>query len=171
MTLEAPRPRRKKQLVYKVVTVPGSFRQACDEFNAGLFFETHETLEELWQQERGPVRDLYKGLIQVAVAYVHISRNNHFGADRLFRTALAYLAPYRADGAMGWDVDQIMTIAEEAHRRVNELGKGQVYKFDFSLRPNYEFDSAALPSEVKRWNAWGFDTEGNALEMEIAVIE
>lgn len=171
MALESPSPRRKKQLVYKVVTVPGSFQQACDEFNSGFFFETHETLEELWQQERGPVRDLYKGLIQVAVAYVHISRNNHFGADRLFRTALGYLAPYRAEGAMGWDVRRILGVSEEAHRRVNELGKGHLDQFDFSLRPVYEFDVRALPAEARRWNAWGFDSEGHALEIEIAVIE
>lgn len=171
MAIEAPRPRRKKQLVYKIVTVPGNFQQACDEFNGGLFFETHETLEELWQQERGPVRNLYKGLIQVAVAYVHISRNNHFGAGRLFRTALGYLAPYRAEGAMGWDVNHIMSVAEQAHAVVNQLGKGNLEGFDFSLRPFYAFDETALASEAQRWDAWGFDAEGSPLEMEIAVIE
>ena len=94
-------PRRKKQLVYKTVTVPGNLEQACREFNSRLYFECHETLEEIWQEEQGEVRDLYKGLIQVAAGFVHITRNNHFGAKRLLTTALGYLEPYRAEGAMG----------------------------------------------------------------------
>lgn len=44
-------PRRQKAPVTKRITVPGNLRQACDEFNSGLFFECHEFLEEIWQEE------------------------------------------------------------------------------------------------------------------------
>jgi len=163
--------RRKKTLVYKTVTVPGNFRQACDEFNTGRFFDCHETFEEIWQQEQGAVRNLYKGLIQIAAAYVHVTRPNHFGAERLCRTALAYLRPYRAEGAMGFDVERICRDAEAMYARVTELGRERIGEFDASQRPFYEFDQAKLPAEARRWSAWGFDADGNALEMEIAVIE
>ncbi len=163
--------RRKKTLVHKVVTVPGNFRQACNEFNSGRFFDCHETLEEIWQQEQGAVRDLYKGLIQIAAAYVHVTRPNHYGAERLCRTALGYLEPYRREGAMGFDVERICRDAESMYARVAELGRERIGEFDPGQRPFYEFDETKLPDEARRWNAWGFDTEGNALEMEIAVIE
>ena len=93
-TVQRPR----KQLVRKTITVPANLQTYCDEFNAGLFFESHEHLEEVWQQERGPVRDFYKGLIQLAAAYVHLGRGNLKGGERLCRTGLQYLEPYRGHG-------------------------------------------------------------------------
>jgi uncharacterized protein len=166
-----PAPRRKKQLVYKTITVPGNYERACAEFNTGRFFECHETFEEIWQEEQGEVRDLYKGLIQVAAGFVHLTRQNHFGAERLCRTALGYLAPYRAEGAMGFDVERICHDTEDAYRRIQELGPARLVEFDLARRPYYAFDAARLPAEAVRWGAWGFDREGNPLAMEIAVVE
>jgi hypothetical protein len=102
---------------------------------------------------------------------VHIQRPNHFGADRLTRTALGYLEPYRVTGAMGFDVEAIARDVEAVNRRVNELGPRHIGEYDLSLRPTYAFDESALPAEARRWDAWGFDSEGNPLEMEITVIE
>lgn len=163
--------RRERHLVYKTITVPANLRKACDEFNAGLYFECHETLEEIWQEEQGPVRDLYKGLIQVAAAFVHIGRNNHFGANRLLTTGLGYLSQYRPGGAMGFDVDRICLEASRMLEAVNALGKGRVEDVDRSLTPRYAFDEGVLPAEARRWDAWGFDKSGKAVEMEIAVVE
>jgi hypothetical protein len=163
--------RRQRQLVHKTITVPGNLRRACDEFNSGKFFECHETFEEIWQEEAGEVRDLYKGLIQIAAAFVHIARGNHFGAERLTRTALRYLAPYRAAGAMGFDVEAICRDAEDAQLRIASLGKERIGEFDVARRPLYAFDEAALAAEAVRWQAWGFDSEGRALPQEIAVVE
>ena len=169
MTQQAPR--RKKQLVTKRITVPGNFQRACNDFNAGRFFEAHEWLEEIWQQEQGPVRDLYKGLIQIAAGYVHISRRTDYGAERLLRTAVAYLAPYRPEGGMGWDIEVIAGDAEDALRRVRELTPGRLAEFDINRRPVFAFDAERLRDESKRWRAWGFDREGNTEELEITVAE
>jgi hypothetical protein len=160
----------RKTLVRKQITVPGNLQLGCDEFNACRFFEAHEFFEEIWQQEDGDVRDLYKGLIQVAAAFVHISRGNATGADRLCRTALGYLRPYRELGAMGFDVERIASDTERAHRRVAELGR-DLDAYDLSLRPYYTFDARALPAEALRWAAWGFDAHGVAMPVEIIVAE
>ena len=151
--------------------MPGNFEIACRQFNGEQFFECHESFEEIWQEEQGPVRDLYKGLIQIAAAFVHISRRNFGGADRLSRTGLGYLAPYREEGAMGFDVDAIMTAAEKSHSGVLALGRARMDAFDISVRPVYGFDIGLLAAEARRWGAWGFDSAGNALPMEIAVVE
>ena len=163
--------RRKKTLVRKLITVPGNFRRGCDDFNGGRFFDCHESFEEIWQQEQGGVRGLYKGLIQVAAAFVHITRSNFAGADRLLRTGLGYMQPYRVEGAMGFDVDSICRAAEAAHREVLALGPAGLKAFDLGLRPEYAFDELLLPLEAVRWGAWGFDAGGRALEMEIVVAE
>src|SRR6185503_4609752 len=39
-------------------------------FNAGKYFEAHEALEDAWNEEAGPVRDLYRGVLQIAVVYL-----------------------------------------------------------------------------------------------------
>lgn len=164
-------PRRRKQLVQKTITVPGNLVTGCNEFNAGLFFECHERFEEIWQEEQSGVRDCYKGLIQIAAGFVHITRGNHFGAERLLRTALGYLAPYRAEGALGFDIERICLDAEDVYARVMERAPGQMESFDVVRRPFYAVDLERLPAEAKRWGLWGFDEEGNALPMTITVAE
>lgn len=162
--------RRKKRPVTKTVSVPAAFDRFCADFNAGRFFEAHEWLEEVWQFERGPVRDLYKGLIQLAAGFVHASRGNRHGAIRLFSTGLGYLEPYRASGAMGWDVGSIAVAADDALRRVRASPPG-LEGFDIGRRPIMHYDAGALPDESRRWHVWGFDPAGDALEMEITVAE
>lgn len=162
---------RRKQLVRKQITVPGNLERACAEFNSGLFYECHESLEEIWQEERGQVRDLYKGLIQVAAAFVHLTRGNYTGAERLCRTALGYLAPYRSAGALGFDVEQVCRDIEDAYARIQELGPERIQEFDIGRRPTYEFDRRRLSAEAVRWRAWGFDGSGNPVTETITVAE
>ena len=141
--------------------------KACEEFNSGRFFECHETFEEIWQEEQGEVRDLYKGLIQVAAAFVHASRDNPRGTERLLTTALGYLAPYRADGAMGFDVGAICGAAERALAALREGG----VEAALAAVPRYACDATKLPAEAVHWRAWGFDRHGSALPMEITIPE
>ena len=42
------------------------FLKGIEEFNQGLFFECHETLEEIWLEEHGEDRAFYQGIIQIA---------------------------------------------------------------------------------------------------------
>jgi hypothetical protein len=163
--------RRKKQLVTKTITVPGNLQRGCDEFNSGKFYECHESIEEIWQLEAGPLRDFYKGLIQIAAAFVHLSRGKFIGGERLLRTGTAYLAPYRSGGAMGFDVEAICAKAEDVYARLIRVGKDHVASLDLANRPYYAFDLDLVPLEAKRWSAWGFDEAGAAIPMEITVAE
>ena len=58
------------------------------------FFEAHEVLEGLWRETRGPERDFYQGLIQLAALLVHYQKGNLKGAQELFKSASGYLHPY-----------------------------------------------------------------------------
>jgi predicted metal-dependent hydrolase len=64
------------------------------QFNDGLFFECHDTLEEVWSGARGPARDFLQGLIQLAVGFYHLSNGNRRGAITLLRRSLARLGRY-----------------------------------------------------------------------------
>lgn len=160
-----------RTLVTKRITVPGNLQLACDQFNRGQFFECHETLEEIWQHEQGPVRDLYKGIIQLAAAFVHITRNHYRGPDRLLGTAAGYLRPYAASRAMGFDVAGLISAIEAAHRRLRAAGPAQAASLYPGAEPVLRFDPGRLAAEASRWQAWGFDDAGQPSVMEITIVE
>ncbi len=74
-------------------------------FNAGQYYEAHDVLEHLWLQTSGHDHAFYKGLIQLAGAYVHLRKQAEHPthpkhatrlrpAARLFRLAAKNLAPF-----------------------------------------------------------------------------
>ena len=66
-------------------------------FNRRLFFEAHEVLEGLWLPQRhGPDGHFYKGLIQLAGAFVHLQKRRPGPAGALFRLAEGNLRTYPA---------------------------------------------------------------------------
>jgi predicted metal-dependent hydrolase len=68
-----------------------------DCFNRRLFYEAHDVLEDLWLADRhGPEGDFYKGLIQLAGAFVHLQKNRLPPAAALFKLVAANLAKYPA---------------------------------------------------------------------------
>lgn len=68
-----------------------------DCFNRQLFYEAHDVLEDLWLPDRhGPNGNFYKGLIQLAGAFVHLQKNRPHPAAALFKLALANLEKYPA---------------------------------------------------------------------------
>jgi predicted metal-dependent hydrolase len=66
-----------------------------DCFNDQLFYEAHDVLEELWLMDRcGPNGDFFKGLIQLAGAFVHLQKERLRPAAALFKLARANLSKY-----------------------------------------------------------------------------
>src|SRR5579872_838991 len=63
-------------------------------FNEEQFFECHEALEEAWMQVAGEQKLFLQGLIQVAVAFHHLRRQNAIGAQRLLSAGIEKLSPF-----------------------------------------------------------------------------
>jgi predicted metal-dependent hydrolase len=74
-------------------------------FNAGQYYEAHDVLENLWLETKGDDSLFFKGLIQVAGAFVHLQKQflhpDHAKhgrrlrpAVRLFALAMANLEPF-----------------------------------------------------------------------------
>jgi predicted metal-dependent hydrolase len=74
---------------------PEAYRAFFEYFNHQRFFEAHTALEKLWLAKRGlPDADFFKGLIQLAGAFVHIQRRKRGPAMSLFRLADTTLHNY-----------------------------------------------------------------------------
>jgi uncharacterized protein len=113
---------------------PPELIQAIHEFNAGEFFEQHETLELLWRAERRGIRHLYQGILQIGVAFHHLRRLNHHGTVYMLTRGSRYLAPF-APRCQRVDVEALVADAAAALREVERLGPTRLAEFDWSLVP------------------------------------
>src|SRR5690349_10292156 len=100
---------------------PEELVRAVEQFNAGQYWETHETLEELWRHEEDPVRSLYQGILLVAVGLHHLLRGNYHGATAKLGAGLERLVPY-APVCQGVDVAGLMADARRCLVTVREAG-------------------------------------------------
>jgi predicted metal-dependent hydrolase len=61
-------------------------------FNRAEFFDAHEVLEDVWREApAGTARRHLQGLVQLAVAFHHASRENHVGARSVLDRAMRNL--------------------------------------------------------------------------------
>ena len=77
-------------------------------FNQQLYYEAHDVLEDLWLDKRRTHLDhFYKGLIQLAGAFVHLKNQRLDPGARLYRLCRRHLAPY-APETEGLDVKALL---------------------------------------------------------------
>jgi len=86
--------------------------QGIEEFNRGLFFECHETLEQIWLEEHGEDRLFYQGIIQIAAGYYKLEQGVLIGAIKLWRTGLEKLDAYGA-AHLGVDLASLVEPTKE----------------------------------------------------------
>lgn len=99
------------------------FLKGIDEFNQRLFFECHETLEEIWQEDHGPDRNFYQGIIQIAAGYFKWEQGVPAGAMKLWRLGLEKLEFYRPVH-LGIDVDAFVETVKDDLRKLEETAQG-----------------------------------------------
>ena len=118
-------------------------------YNAGDYFMAHEELELAWREERGPVRDVYRGILQVGLGYYHILRLNYRGAVKMFQRCRQWLDPFPSS-CRGVDLDQLRGDFLRAESELLRLGPERLAYFDrglmkpivFMERKNHADDSA-----------------------------
>ena len=60
-------------------------------FNTCQWYKSHDVFEEIWHETGGPERQLLQGILQVAVAQVHLENSNLNGATILYGEAVGRL--------------------------------------------------------------------------------
>lgn len=118
--------------------------QGLRQFNAGEYFECHETLEHAWMAEHGPVRDLYRAVLQVAVAYYQITRGNYAGAHKMFLRIIQWFAPL-PDRCQSIDVAQLRADVAAVRAHLEALGPSRIAEFDRTLLKPVRFTLDGKP--------------------------
>jgi predicted metal-dependent hydrolase len=101
-------------------------------FNAGEYFEAHEALETAWRAEPGPIRELYQGILQVSVTYLHIQRGNYEGATKVSARCQRKLDHW-PDTCRGVDVAALRRNLATVMEVLAHLGPGRIRAFDEGL--------------------------------------
>ncbi len=86
---------------------PPHLARGLEQWNAGRFYEQHETLEWLWRATPDAVRDALKGIIQSGVGALHVERRNRRGALAKWTGALGYLEPFEGLRPYGIDITHL----------------------------------------------------------------
>ena len=101
-------------------------------FNEQKYYEAHDVLEHLWLRNKDADHAFFKGLIQLAGAFVHLQKQlahpthaKHATrlrpASRLFRLAMHNLEAYRPRH-MQLDVDAVHALCEHHAREIVASG-------------------------------------------------
>lgn len=104
-------------------------REGIALFNAGEYFEAHEVLEHAWNADETAAKELYRAILQVAVAYLQIERRNYRGAVKMFLRVRQWIDPL-PDRCRGVDIADLRASARQVETKLLDLGEGGIGGFD-----------------------------------------
>jgi uncharacterized protein len=107
-------------------------------FNERSFYEAHEALETAWRAETGPVRELYRGILQVGAGYYKIQRGSYNGALKYFLSCRKWLDLY-PDTCRGVNVRKLRQDYQQIEAELIRLGPEQIALFNQDLFQPVEF--------------------------------
>jgi predicted metal-dependent hydrolase len=114
------------------------FYEAVEQFNRGWYFESHETLEDLWMVTPWPARQFFQGVIQLAAAFVHFARREYAGIFKLLDAASEKLGAF-PNGQFGVDTQSLLEGVATTRRELEALGPERFTAWDETLRPRIEY--------------------------------
>ena len=112
-------------------------------FNKKRFFETHEELEDAWRGENGAIRELYRGILQVAVVYLHITRGNYDGAIKVYERCIKWLKDW-PDVCRGIHVGKLRNDLEDVIKEVQKIGRERINEFEPTLFKDIVWDAKRI---------------------------
>ena len=113
---------------------PGQLLLAIRQFNSREWYECHETIEELWLDETGEMRNFLQGTLQISVALLHWRNGNYGGAVSLLESGVKYLKCV-SDVCLWVDVLALIADSERVRVSLEELGKERMDSLDATLIP------------------------------------
>jgi hypothetical protein len=112
--------------------MPADGLLSIEKFNAGEYYAQHDLFEAMWMAEPGPVRDLYRAILQVGVAYYQVTRGNGRGARKMLLRSLQWLA-ILPDRCQGVDVAQLRADAAAVRAELDRVGDEGMAQFNLNL--------------------------------------
>ncbi len=117
----------------------GEFYEGVDQFNDGYYFESHETLEDLWMVTPLPERDLLQAIIQLAAGLVHYARGEYPGIAKLLDASADKLQPF-SPAALGVDVDALVADVQRVRAEIVALGPHRIAEWDDGHAPQIRLE-------------------------------
>jgi predicted metal-dependent hydrolase len=128
-------------MVMRQETLPAEFYEALKELNGRTYFACHETLEALWIHERGSIRELYQGVLQIAVGCYHLTeRANWVGAVNKLDAGARRIERFGVlPGTYGVPWRELISQADRLQAHLRELGPEQIRMYDPALLPRIDY--------------------------------
>tara|TARA_B100000927_G_scaffold271649_1_gene248722 strand:- start:173 stop:547 length:375 start_codon:yes stop_codon:yes gene_type:complete len=114
------------------------FTDGINLFNDKKFYEAHESWEELWTEFNLDDALLIQGLIQLSVAYFHITNINLKGSKNLFNKSLPKLEKFKIKNNRNINIQEIIDTAEIALQKVISIEN--INDFDWNMVPKIKID-------------------------------
>jgi predicted metal-dependent hydrolase len=106
--------------------------QGIEMYNEGHYYQCHDYLEEAWMADETPGRNLYRGILQVGIAYYQIERGNYRGALKMLLRVKQWLAPLPST-CRQVNVSRLREDVDNVQQALQTLGPDAMDKFDRSL--------------------------------------
>ncbi|MBP6017218.1 MAG: DUF309 domain-containing protein [Candidatus Promineofilum sp.] len=107
-------------------------RQGIERFNQGEYYPAHDLLEEAWVVDEGAGRDLYRGILQIGIAYYQIEQGNYRGAVKMLLRVRQWLDPL-PDVCRSVDVAGLRADVARVYAALAALEPDRINEFDRSL--------------------------------------
>ena len=114
------------------------FIKGLNEFNNKNFYDSHEYLEDIWTNYIIEDRLFIQALIQLAVAYFHISNDNKNGAMSLFKKAIKKLDNYIDSNNLISNINDVIKSAYESYNYLKSIDN--MNEFDWKLAPRLKLN-------------------------------
>lgn len=122
-------------------TLPPGVLEGIHLFNERKFYECHEEIEHEWHAERGPIRRLYQGILQIGVGFHHARNGNHRGAVLLLTDGIDKTARFLPT-CRGVDTTRLVTESQICLDQIIALGPEGLSSFDWDLVPYVWLDGS-----------------------------
>jgi hypothetical protein len=107
-------------------------------FNQGHYYQCHEVIEDAWVAEKGPIRVMYQGILQIGVACYHVKNKNWRGAVKVLERGVPKAGRF-APVCMGINIAKLLQDAEAIRQELLRLGPEWQGEFNQQLFPTIEF--------------------------------
>jgi len=112
--------------------LPPLAQEGVRKFNDGQYYKQHDLFEEQWVNTESPVRDLYRAILQVGVAYYQIERGNYRGALKMLQRSVQWLVVL-PDVCQGVNIRKLREDSFRVRAELERLGEEDFHEFDHSL--------------------------------------
>ena len=115
------------------------FYRGVDSFNNKDYYDAHEYFEEIWTDHKLEDRVFIQALIQLSVAYFHITNSNKNGAMGLFKKSIKKLDLYIDTIQIISNINDIIKAAHDSYEYIQQIDDTNL--FNWNLAPSLEVEN------------------------------